>query len=86
MRNMSTAEKSDRPEALATDTQTTIKPEKTRETEERKSPKLLGSVLREELKKTTNQSPQVVQIAYLLQSTLDAVSQIGARLRIFCRP
>jgi hypothetical protein len=40
----------------------------------------------EELKKTTNQSPQVVQLAYLLQSTLDAVSQIGARFRIFCKP
>lgn len=31
-------------------------------------------------------SPQVIQIAYQLQSTLDAVSQMGARLRIFCRP
>ena len=30
-------------------------------------------------------SPQVMQIAYQLQATLDAVSQIGARLRIFCR-
>ncbi len=30
-------------------------------------------------------NPQVIQIAYQLQSTLDAVSQIGARLRIFCR-
>jgi hypothetical protein len=29
--------------------------------------------------------PQVVQIAYQLQSTLDAVSQIGARLKILCR-
>ena len=30
--------------------------------------------------------PQAIQIAYQLQSTLDAVSQIGAILRIFCRP
>ena len=30
-------------------------------------------------------SPQVMQIAYQLQATLDVVSQMGARLRIFCR-
>jgi superfamily II DNA or RNA helicase len=40
----------------------------------------------QELRKATDQTPQVVQIAYLLQSTLDAVSQIGAKLRIFCKP
>lgn len=31
-------------------------------------------------------APQAIQIAYQLQATLDAVSQIGAKLRIYCQP
>jgi superfamily II DNA or RNA helicase len=34
---------------------------------------------------STTPAPQAVQIAYQLQSTLDAVSQIGAKLKILCR-
>jgi superfamily II DNA or RNA helicase len=51
---------------------------------------LLGNELSREHfdndRKSTRPSPEIIQILYLLSTTWHAVSEIGAKLRIFCSP